>query len=157
MTSSTLRPVLLWVLPALVVGATYSLAHLEQPAPAAPAPKEEKAVNVHYLEIVTPDVDATCAALEKLHRVKFGKPDAVLGNARTAALDGGGRIGVRGPMRASETPVVRPYVLVSDIEAAVAAATAAGGEIALPPTEIPGQGRFAIYIQGGIHYGLWQR
>ena len=109
-----------------------------------------------HLEIVTPDVEATCGALETLHGVRFGAPVAVLGNARTASLEGGGRIGVRAPMHESEQPVVRPYVLVEDIEAAAAAATAAGGRIAHPPLEIPGHGTFAIYIQGGIHYGLWQ-
>ncbi len=116
----------------------------------------KETMQVQYLEIVTPEVDATCAALAKLHGVTFGKPEAGLGNARTAALHGGGRIGVRAPMHESEEPVVRPYVLVSDIEAAVAAVQAAGGEIAHPPLEIPGHGRFAIYIQGGIQHGLWQ-
>ena len=118
--------------------------------------KEGNAVNVHYLEIVTPEVDATCAALEKLHEVSFGVPVAEFGGARTATLESGGRIGVRAPMRETEEPVVRPYVLVDDIETAVEAAKAAGGEIAIPPTEIPDQGRFAIYIMGGIQYGLWQ-
>ena len=111
---------------------------------------------VQYLEIVTPDVDATCEALERLHDVSFGATDSGLGNARTAALENGGRIGVRAPMRTDEEPVVRPYVLVDDIEAAVRAAAAAGGEIALPATEIPGHGTFAIYILGGIQHGLWQ-
>ena len=113
-------------------------------------------MQVHYLEIVTPDVDGTCSALAKLHGVSFSEPVPELGNARTATLKGGGRIGVRAPMRETEEPVVRPYVLVDDVEAAVEAARAAGGEIALPPTEIPGQGTFAIYIQAGIQYGLWQ-
>jgi hypothetical protein len=111
---------------------------------------------IRYLEIVTPDVDATCASLEKLHGVSFGAPDAGLGNARTAALEGGGKIGVRAPMHETEQPVVRPYVLVGDIEGAVEAARAAGAEIAHPPLEIPGHGTFAIYIQGGIQHGLWQ-
>ena len=115
-----------------------------------------KAMQVHYLEIVTPDLDATCDALEQLHGVSFGEPEAGLGNARTAPLAGGGLIGVRAPMRESEEPVVRPYVLVDDIEAAVEAAKAAGCEIAHPPLELPGHGTFAIYIQGGIHHGLWQ-
>ena len=113
-------------------------------------------MQVHYLEIVTTDVDATCSAMESLHGVSFGDPIAELGNARTAEQRSGGRIGVRAPMRESEEPVVRPYVLVTDIESAVAAAEAAGGMIALPPMEIPGQGSCAIYIQGGIHCGLWQ-
>lgn len=52
---------------------------------------------------------------------------------------------------------MRPYWFVEDIEAAVAAAVAAGGEVAHPPLEIPGHGTFAIYIQGGVQHGLWQR
>ncbi len=113
-------------------------------------------MKVHYLEIVTPSVNETCDALEKAHGVTFGEPIAELGNARTAKLKDGGRIGVRAPMRETEEPVVRPYVLVDDIEAAVKAAEAAGGEFAMPATEIPGHGKFAIYFQGGIQYGLWE-
>jgi hypothetical protein len=45
---------------------------------------------------------------------------------------------------------------VDNIEAAVKAARTAGAEIALPSTEIPGRGRFAIYFLGGIEHGLWQ-
>ena len=81
---------------------------------------------------------------------------AEFGNARTADLAGGGRIGVRAPMRETEKPVVRPYLLVDDIEAAVKAARDAGAEIAMPPMPIPGQGTFSIYILGGIEHGLWQ-
>lgn len=113
-------------------------------------------MQVHYLEIVTKEVDAICATYAKRHGVTFGEPDPSLGNARTAALKNGGTIGVRAPMRESEEPIIRPYLLVEDIDAAVAAATSAGGEIALPPMEIPGQGKCAIYIQGGVQHGLWQ-
>lgn len=120
------------------------------------AEEEEKTVLVQYLEIVTPDVEATCATLAQQHGVTFAEPDERLGNARTADLAGGGRIGVRAPMAEHEAPVVRPYVLVDDIEAAVAAAEAAGAQIAHPPLAIPGQGTFAIYILGGIQHGLWQ-
>ena len=111
---------------------------------------------IHYLEIVTKQVDAVCATYAAANRVRFGEPDAALGNARTAALPGGGLVGVRAPLRATEEPVVRPYWLVDDIEAAVAAAVDAGGALALPPMEIPGHGTCAIYIQGGIDHGLWQ-
>ena len=113
-------------------------------------------MQIQYLEIVTPDVETTCGALEKLHGVSFSVPEAGLGNARTALLGGGGQIGVRAPMHESEESVVRPYILVEDIEAAAEAAKEAGGEIAHPPMEIPGHGKFAIYILGGIHHGLWQ-
>lgn len=114
-------------------------------------------MQIHYLEIVTKDVDAVCAAYAAALSVKFGKPDAGLGNARTAALPGGGMVGVRAPMHESETPVVRPYWLVANLKKALAAAEAAGAEVAHPPMEIPGHGSFAIYVHGGIHHGLWQR
>jgi hypothetical protein len=59
-------------------------------------------------------------------------------------------------MGETEDPVVRPYFLVEDIGAAADAARAAGAEIAMPPTEIPGQGTFAIYFLGGTQHALWQ-
>lgn len=113
-------------------------------------------MQAHYLEIVTPEVDATCAAYSQLHGAEFSAGEAGLGNARIAALANGGIVGVRAPMHESEGPVVRPYLLVEDVDAAAELAVAAGGELAHPPLEIPGFGKFAIYIQGGIHHGLWQ-
>ena len=107
---------------------------------------------VQYLEIVTKAVDATCTTLGKAHQVTFDEPNPNLGNARTAALKGGGRIGVRAPMREDEAPVVRPYLLVEDIDSAVKEAETAGAEVAMPPMEIPGEGTFAIYIMGGIEH-----
>jgi uncharacterized protein len=112
-------------------------------------------VRIHYLEIVTPEVEATCAAYGLLDGVSFSEPVPELGDARTAPR-GEGLLGVRAPMHEQETPVVRPYVLVKDIEAAVAGVVEAGAEIAHPPLEIPGRGTFAIYIQGGVQHGLWQ-
>lgn len=113
-------------------------------------------MQIHYLEIVTKEVDAVCAAYAAMFGAQFGVPEAGLGNARTAALPGGGLVGVRAPMHEAEEPVMRPYWLVDDIEAAVASAVKAGGEVAHPAMEIPGHGRFAIYSLGGVHHGLWQ-
>ncbi|MGB5162961.1 MAG: hydroxylase [Thermoanaerobaculia bacterium] len=113
-------------------------------------------MQVYYLEIVTPDVEAVCAAFAQLHGMTFSEPESGLGHARTAAMANGGKIGVRAPMHEAEDPVVRPYWLVPDVAAAVQAVEAAGAEIAHPPLEIPGHGTFAIYIQGGIQHGLWQ-
>lgn len=113
-------------------------------------------MQIQYLEVVTPDVDAVCAAYEAADGVKFGEPDARLGYARTALLAGGGLVGVRAPLRTTEEPLVRPYWLVADIEAAVAAVVQAGGLVAVEPTLIPGHGTFAIYLQGGNDHGLWQ-
>lgn len=115
-----------------------------------------KPMKIHYLEIVTPDVDAACTLYSTMHGVTFGDADPNLGGARTAKLDDGGTLGIRAPLRETETPVVRPYVLVDDIDTAVSAASASGAEIAMTPTEIEGYGQFAIVIEGGIESGLWK-
>ena len=113
-------------------------------------------MRIQYLEIVTRDVDAVCAAYSLANGLHFGEPDPGLGNARTATLVGGGLVGVRAPLRKTEEPVVRPYWLVQDIDAALAAAVEAGGKVAHPPMEIPGHGTFAIYLQGGNDHGFWR-
>lgn len=155
MKASPLRLCALCLAPLVLLGAASQV----QPAAehgAAAAEPGKTAVKVEYLEIVTPAVAETCKALADQHGVVFSEPVAALGNARTADLKNGGRIGVRAPMAEHETPVVRPYLLVDDIEAAVKAAEAAGAQVAMPPTEIPGQGTFAIYLLGGIQHGLWR-
>jgi len=113
-------------------------------------------MTIHYLEIVTEEVDQVCAAYAAAHGARFGEPDARLGSARTAALPGGGLVGVRRPMHETEKPVARPYWLVDNIQKAYAEALKAGGQEAHPPMEIPGLGHFAIYVLGGVHHGLWQ-
>ena len=113
-------------------------------------------MKIQYLEIVTPEVDALCRQYSTIYDIAFSEPDANFGGARTAKLDGGGLLGIRGPLRDTETPVVRPYVLVDDINAAVASAAEAGAKIAMPPMEIPEHGKFAIVIHGGIECGFWQ-
>lgn len=120
------------------------------------SPAAGTAMKIHYLEIVTPEVDALCAQYATVHGLTFSEPDANLGGARTTKLADGGLLGIRGPLRDTETPVVRPYALVDDIQAAVAAAAESGAEIALPPMVIPEHGTCAIVIQGGIESGLWQ-
>lgn len=128
-----------------------------QPDPNRQPDQGEHAMRIHYLEIVTHDVEAVCAGYAAAGGLVFGAPDPGLGNARTAPLPGGSLVGVRAPLRESEEPVVRPYWLVDDIETALAAAVTTGGEVAHPPLEIPGHGTFAIYFAGGTQHGLWQR
>ena len=113
-------------------------------------------MQVHYLEVVTKDVDATCELYSGINGVTFGDADQSLGGARTAPMTNGGMMGIRAPMHDGEKSVTRAYMLVEDIEAAVATAAKLGAEIAVPPMKIPGHGTCAIYIQGGIEAGLWQ-
>lgn len=113
-------------------------------------------MKLHYLEIVSNDADEVCSAYEIAHTITFSEPDQLLGQARTCALPDGSILGVRGPLSDTEEPVVRPYWLVDDIEQAIVKLEAAGAKIALSTTEIPGKGKFAIYILGSNDHGLWQ-
>lgn len=113
-------------------------------------------MKIHYLEIVSRDVDGVCRSYEAAHAVSFGDPDELLGGTRTCTLSDGSIVGVRGPLRDTEDPVVRPYWLVEDIELAVSKAEKEGAQVALPPTEMPGRGKFAILILGGNDHGFWQ-
>jgi predicted enzyme related to lactoylglutathione lyase len=138
-------------------GAGNAAGELEN-APTVPDKNADQgnAMKIQYLEIVTTNVDAACKLYSQMHGVTFGDADPSLGGARTAKLASGGLLGIRAPLRDTETPVVRPYLLVKDIKAAVAAAAEAGAVVAMEPTEIPTHGQFAIVIQGGIESGLWQ-
>ena len=160
MGTSKVLPILRGLLPvtaACALGFTWPQDPGGSPADEAREPTETKAVQVQFLEIVTPEVEGMCETLAELHGVEFSDPVLEFGLARTAPLASGGLLSVRAPMREDEAPVVRPYILVDDIGAAVTAAREAGAEIAIPLMEIPGRGKIAIYIQGGIQHGLWQR
>ena len=113
-------------------------------------------MKIGYLEIVTPDVDGTCKMYSVAYGIEFSGPVAALGNARTTQLPGGGKLGIRAPMRESEAPVVRPYFEVDNIESTVESIRGAGGEIAVPPMQLPGEGFCAIALRGGIDHGIWQ-
>ena len=113
-------------------------------------------MQVHYLEIVTKDVEASCALHSAIHGTAFSDADPSLGGARTVPMPNGGMVGIRAPMHDGEKPVTRAYILVKDIESAVAAAEEAGAVIAVPPMKIPGHGACAIFIQDGIESGFWQ-
>lgn len=115
-----------------------------------------ESMKLHYLEVVTKEVDAACKLYAQIHGVTFGEPVQSLGGARTANVKSSGMIGIRAPMHAGEKPVTRAYMLVENIEASVSAAAKAGAEIAVPPMKIDGYGQCAIYILGGIEAGFWQ-
>ena len=113
-------------------------------------------MKIQYLEIVTSEVDAVCEKYSILHDVTFAESDPILGGARVAKLENGGIIGVRAPLRDTEKPIVRPYILVKDIQAIVDLAEKSGAEVAVPPMELPGHGICAIVIHDGVESGFWQ-
>ena len=113
-------------------------------------------MKIHYLEIVCPNPKETAESLGIVHGAEFAGPVGHFGNAYIMTRQDGSRIGVRAPMHESETPVTRPYILCSNVKAAVEALEARGVIIMHPPLEIPGEGTFAIYMENDIQYGLWE-
>ena len=72
---------------------------------------------------------------------------------RTSEGSGGG-LGTRG---GSVSGVVRVYITVDSLEQAVSAAEANGGTVITPPSEVPGQGRYAaLNDPEGNEIGLWE-
>jgi predicted enzyme related to lactoylglutathione lyase len=112
---------------------------------------------VHYLEIVSNDVDALTGLYQRIHGLSFGPPDPDLGQARVATRADGTLVGIRQPLAAHEEPIMRTYLVVDDIELAVKAAEECGAITAYPPTRQGQRGTFAIVIHGAVQHGLWQR
>ena len=89
---------------------------------------------VHYLEIVSNDVDTLTGLYQRMHGLSFGPPDPDLGQARVATRADGTLVGIRKPMAAHEQPIMRTYLAVEDIQQAVKKAEDSGATIAYPPT-----------------------
>jgi predicted enzyme related to lactoylglutathione lyase len=119
--------------------------------------REDSKMAVHYLEIVSDDVDTLTGLYQRVHGLSFGPPDPDLGQARVATGPGGVLVGIRKPLAAHEQPIMRTYLAVEDIRQAVKKAEESGATIAYPATRQGNHGTFAIVIQGGVEHGLWQR
>ncbi|SRR5687768_7701068 len=112
---------------------------------------------VHYLEIVSDEVDTLTTLYQRMHDLSFGPPDPDLGQARVATGADGTLVGIRKPLAAHEQPIVRTYVAVDDIQQAVKNAEGSGAVVAYGPTQQGKRGTFAIVLHGGVQHGLWQR
>ena len=124
----------------------------------ADAKKEgDSKMAVHYLEIVSNDVDTLTGLYQRMHGLSFGPPDPDLGQARVATQPDGTLVGIRQPLAAHEQPIMRTYLVVEDIQQAVTRAEDSGATIAYPPTRQGQRGTLAIVIQGDVEHGLWQR
>jgi predicted enzyme related to lactoylglutathione lyase len=111
---------------------------------------------VHYLEIVSNDVDTVTQLYQRVHGLSFGPPDPELGQARIATQSDGTLVGIRKPLAAHEQPIMRTYLAVEDIQHAAKEAEEHGAIVAYPPTRQGQRGTFAIVIQGDVQHGLWQ-
>ena len=111
---------------------------------------------IHYLEIVTPDVEATRQLYSAAFGWNFQPAVAELGNAAVAAIPGGSLCGIRAPLHAEEAPVVRTYIRVPNLAATTKEARRSGATILLESMDLAGWGKISIYEIGGLQHGLWQ-
>ena len=114
-------------------------------------------MTVHYLEIVSDDVDNLVKLYEQTCNLSFGSPEPAMGQARVATRSDGTIVGIRAPLAAHEEPIIRTYLGVEDIQQALQKAEVCGAEVTYPPTEQGEWGTFSIVIQGSVQHGFWQR
>ena len=110
---------------------------------------------ITHIEFPADDVERAKRFYSAVAGWEFGEmegfPDYFL--FRSGEGQGGG-LGRRGE---SVGHVVRVYITVDDLEAAVAAAEANGGSVITPPGDVPGQGRYAaVRDSEGSEIGLWE-
>lgn len=84
--------------------------------------------HVHYLEIVTPNLEGARDLYQTAFGWDFEGPIPELGNAWIASMPGGGTCGIRAPMHEQERETVRNYF----------------------------RGRISIVMVGNIEQGFWQ-
>ena len=111
--------------------------------------------DITHIEIPADDIERAKRFYGAVAGWEFGTmegfPDYWL--FRTSETAGGG-LGTRGE---SVGTVIRAYINVASVDAAVAAAEANGGSVVTPPTDVPGQGRFAaVHDSEGNEIGLWE-
>jgi uncharacterized protein len=109
---------------------------------------------ITHVELPADDVERAKAFYAAVAGWEFGEAMPGYWTFRTSPASGGG-IGRRGK---SIGNVVRVYITVESLEAAVSAAEAHGGSIVAPPTEVgEGFGRYAAVTDSeGNEIGLWQ-
>ena len=117
---------------------------------------ESTVTAIHYLEVVTPDVEATRLLYATVFGWNFQPSVSELGNAAVAAMPGGSLCGIRAPLHAEELPVVRAYMRVTNLDAATQEAGRSGATILLESMDLAGWGKISIYEIGGLQHGLWQ-
>jgi len=110
---------------------------------------------ISHIEFPADDVERAKRFYGAVAGWEFSEMDGIPGYFlfRTSSEAGGG-LGKRGE---SVGGVVRVYIDVDDLEAAVAAATANGGTVVTAPSDIPGQGRYAaVNDPEGNEIGLYE-
>ena len=108
-----------------------------------------------HWELMVSDVKKSQAFYGKVFDWKFdGKTMPGYTMIQTGREPGGGMMA-----KPPQAPgcMLSQYFLVDDVEKTLAKAAKAGGSVAVPRTEIPGMGHFAMFLDPDkICVGIWQ-
>ena len=110
---------------------------------------------ITHIEFPADDVERAKRFYGAVAGWEFGEMDGLPNYwlFRTSPAAGGG-VGKRGETVGN---VVRVYIDVDDLDAAIAAAEANGGSVVTPPRPVPGQGRYAAVLDPeGNEVGLFE-
>jgi len=114
--------------------------------PPAEPPARARTGSFSWDELLTDDVEGAKKFYTSL--LGWGTSEKDLGKAGTYTLLMRGETAVAGMMKispeASHPPTWLSYVAVDDVDATAERARKLGGKIAVPPTDVPAVGRFAI-------------
>ncbi|MDC0666764.1 VOC family protein [Nannocystis radixulma] len=112
-----------------------------------------------WADLNTPDLDGARRFYSGVLGWTFDEPVAEFGHYTTARLQGRSVVGVAPKMPDQQhlPSAWSVYLKTSDIEATVRKMADAGGNVFVPPMEIPGQGHMAFgFDSTGAAFGLWQ-
>jgi hypothetical protein len=114
-----------------------------------------------WTDLQAADVAAAKAFYQRLFGWSYDDRPTPTGDSYALALvdsDVVAAIAPRSPMLAADAPAAwSSYLAVDSVDAAVAAASAAGGSVLAPAADIPGSGRMAFVADpAGVAVGLWQ-
>ena len=101
---------------------------------------------VSWTELITGDPAAAAEFYGSLFGWQFDTMDMGSGPYRVVKVGDAAIGGVMAmpPGSPAMPPRWSPYVTVTDVDATIARCTALGGQVCVPPTDIPGVGRFAV-------------
>lgn len=110
---------------------------------------------ITHVEIPADDVERAKRFYAAVAGWEFSSMEGFPGYFLFRSSEGsGGALGKRGESVGS---VIRDYISVDRLEDAVAAAEQHGGRVVTPPSDVPGQGRFAALLDSeGNEIGLWE-
>src|SRR5215470_13345454 len=111
---------------------------------------------IGFTELSSTNTDASRSFLEKAFHWSFQEIQMPQGKYLSYRTPEGATLGIRSA-RQAEAPVSMNYVRVDDLGEAEGNVRAAGGEVVLPRTDIPGMGSFFWFkIPSGPLMACWQ-